>query len=171
MDYATQLARRAVNQSPRVLRGVLCDACSADSMKRAAGLSVVFELFPELSRLIHEVVKQTEIRVSPLPPLPAELRYQAVANQAEFFRNADRIMAILWELRQVAPNLRADDPAPVEPEKPVPATPQKIHIDLAVTMPSEMRIASLPDRVTSSTITRDDAGNITATTQTERDAA
>jgi hypothetical protein len=60
--------------------------------------------------------------------------------------------------------------APTAETSPPSATPS---VNVTVEMPAEMKMAvtSLPTRETTSTVSRDNGGNITSTTQIERDAA
>ncbi len=48
-------------------------------------------------------------------------------------------------------------------------TPAPLPVQVISTAPSEVRVVGMPDRQTTSTITRDDEGNIVSTTQLERD--
>ena len=78
---------------------------------------------------------------------------------------------------QPAPEVRVEVAAPhvtveatevrveaIMPEQPAPV------VEVTVEMPDEMRIVSLPDRATTTTIKRDIGGNIVESTQMERDA-
>lgn len=168
MSYSNELARRAFNESPAALQTVCTDLVSDSPDARAAAQLVLMQALPTLAHFIHEACRQTGIRIDPMPPSQGELQYLAAARPAEFFAHGARILATLWELRRVAPGLRADDPLPVEPS-PASAPAQKI--DITVRLPDEMKIASLPARATTVDIVRDSAGAIISSTQVERDAA
>ena len=90
---------------------------------------------------------RNEITVPPSNPTPVEIRNEITTPE------------------QPAPNVEVR----VEAVMPEQAAPE---VEVVVNMPEELRMAvtSLPTRATTSSVTRDQNGNITRTTQTETDA-
>jgi lambda family phage portal protein len=87
---------------------------------------------------------RNEITVPPAPPSPVEIRNEITLPE------------------QAAPTVEVRVEA-VMPEQAAPVV--EVHVE----MPDEMKITALPTRITTTDIQRDSAGNIKASTQTEKD--
>jgi hypothetical protein len=172
MSFANDLARRAFNHGPQALEFLIADMRTNDLAARAVAESTFVQAAIRVADLLGESISQGVVCVNPPPPSANELAYLAGAHPDQFWKKMAIVFSTLREIRRVAPGIRADDALPAVQSAPLPPpVPQEINITLK--MPEETRttIVALPERVTTSTVKREEGtGNIISTTQTERDA-
>lgn len=146
---------------PDQIRGILADAHGKDAQRKAAASLACRGFFHTIAQTL-DLARTKGIRFKGAVPTMAEFRYESSCGQAAYSRVAQRLIDAAFAFRRDAPCFvvsRAKAGAG-DGDKPAPAP----------AAPVKVEIVGMPVRETASKVKRNEAGEITSTTQIEMDA-
>lgn len=170
--HGEDLAMTGINSGDfSKLAAVIGDSLSDNAELRSSATLVATACVLQLARFI-ETARHEGYRFTPIPPTANELAYSAAGSPARFWNEALLVITAARELKRIEPSIQFSVPAPaVRTEEaakpPAPDTPAT-EVE-KITGPLEVRVVSLPPRVSDAMIERDSEGNIMSTKRIEKD--
>lgn len=152
----TAAADRMINEKKwKLLETYVADSNSDTERTVHVSMNVLLGVGLRFAGILAYGEANGTFKISGEIPTGNDLIYEFTLGRGRFLPALNRVVTAMQKVCVAVPGLRVSDPAPVEESAP---EPQKIEI------------VGMPSRTTSSAVTRDSDGNITSTTQVERDA-
>jgi hypothetical protein len=99
------------------------------------------------------------------PTMCIELNRWFASGNSEGIRKALGAMAYVVQYYRAMVSFKAPEPAPAQP-----LDVRVVNMPAPASAPTQVQVVAMPPRFTTSTVERDNSGNITSTTQLEQDA-
>lgn len=152
IKYGQAVALAAFNSRDfSSINNLIKDATTGSVNQRVVGYRAAFGAITNLAAIIDAVRQTQNVTITPALPSFGDLGYSAQRSQADFMNKAAQILATAKRLTVVMPGLRATQPTANESVAPPPTVKEPVSPS-----PMEVRVVSMPARLTVQEIERDE---------------